>query len=87
VKIYGKEYSLKAQVKILNGFSAHADQSGLIKFANGVRSNGEVQEIFLVHGEDKAQKILMEKLNEDGFTKVMIPKSGDRVSKLVTINY
>ena len=79
VKIFGIERDLRAEVVVLNGFSAHADQSGLLEFAEGVRARGSLQEIALVHGESAAQKALQRCLNERGFSKVRVPIAGDRM--------
>jgi Cft2 family RNA processing exonuclease len=38
VKIFGVERDRRAEVVVLNGFSAHADQSDLVAFANASRS-------------------------------------------------
>jgi len=48
VKIYGKEYKVRAQVKTLNEFSAHADQNDLLDYISHVKN---LQRIFLVHTE------------------------------------
>jgi len=54
VRIFGDTYWVKARVKIMNAFSAHADRVELgqwIKAADLSRLKG----VFLVHGEPKAQ--------------------------------
>jgi len=48
VRIYGKEYNVRAQVKTLNEFSAHADQNDLLSYISHVKG---LQKIFLVHTE------------------------------------
>ena len=48
VKIFGKEYNVKAQIKTLNEFSAHADQNDLLTYISHVKN---LQRIFLVHTE------------------------------------
>ncbi len=48
VKIFGQEYQIKAQVKILNELSAHADQKDLLNYVAHVQG---LQKIFLVHTE------------------------------------
>jgi len=80
IKIYGELFDLKAEVHVLNGFSAHADQQGLLDFAEGVRKAGPLRQITLVHGEEKAQQELQKKLQDAGFTQVNVPGPGDHVS-------
>jgi len=61
VKIYGKQYNVKAQIKTLNEFSAHADQNDLLTYISHVKN---LQKIFLVHTElpqAEAFKTLLEK--------------------------
>lgn len=77
VRIYGVMYQLKAEVCVLNGFSGHADQNGLLSFAEAIRDLGHLEKIFLVHGELKSQQALKTKLEERGFESVNIPGPGD----------
>ena len=48
VKIFGKYYNVRAQVKTLNEFSAHADQNDLLLYISHIKN---LQRIFLVHTE------------------------------------
>ncbi|MDD3324308.1 MAG: MBL fold metallo-hydrolase [Sulfurospirillaceae bacterium] len=53
IKIYGEEIKVRAKIYTINGFSAHADREGLLKWISGVKS---LSKIFLIHGEsDKMQ--------------------------------
>ena len=54
VKIFGKKYDVKAQVKTLNEFSAHADQNDLLSYISHIK---DLQRIFLVHTELKQSTI------------------------------
>lgn len=79
VRIFGVMVPLAAEVVVLDGFSAHADQAGLIHYAEAVRERGALEQIVLVHGDLPAQEVLRTKLNERGFSRVAIPKPGDRI--------
>ncbi|MFN4218093.1 MAG: MBL fold metallo-hydrolase [Candidatus Bipolaricaulia bacterium] len=48
VRIFGEEIAVRSQIWTINGFSAHADQSGLLRFLTHAR---KPEQIFLVHGE------------------------------------
>ncbi len=75
VKIYGRWINLKLQIKSIGGFSAHADQPSLIRWAKSFRTNPK---FVLVHGERKEQKVLASKMRE--FTdKIHIPNIGDEI--------
>ncbi len=79
VPIFGVERDRLCEIVVLNGFSAHADQSDLIDFAEQVRDRGPLARIALVHGEPKSQRVLTDKLLERGFTEVRSPKAGERI--------
>jgi metallo-beta-lactamase family protein len=76
VRIFGVERDLKAEVATLNGFSAHADQSDLLEYADGLRQRGPLSRVALVHGEPQAQAALRAKLKERGLDDVHSPKPG-----------
>ncbi len=80
VKIFGIEHTRQAEVVVLNGFSAHADQSDLIEYGEAVRDRGDLQQLILVHGDPKPQKVLKQMLGERGFDKVSAPAAGDRIT-------
>jgi len=77
VKILGEEYKLRAQVKTLNGFSAHADQGELLEFVAGFASAPSA--IYLVHGEEDQARALAGKLEERG-CRVEVPTQGQEVA-------
>jgi metallo-beta-lactamase family protein len=79
VRIFGVMHDRRAEVVVLNGFSAHADQRGLRDFAAGVRERGRLEQVVLVHGEPDPQRQLAELLGEDGFGSVAVPGPGDRL--------
>lgn len=76
VKIFGEEYSLNAEVIVLNSFSAHADADELIEYVNQFDKK-MLKHIFLVHGELDQQEIFKKRIHENGFKKVSIPGKGD----------
>jgi metallo-beta-lactamase family protein len=72
VRIFGMEYQLEAEVVTLNGFSAHADQPGLLGWAQAFKKPPE--QTFVVHGEPEAAQALATRLRDDlGYKEVMIP--------------
>jgi metallo-beta-lactamase family protein len=77
VRIFGIDHALRAEVVVLNGFSAHADRDELLAFAEAVRERGPLRQVALVHGEEPAQRSLAGALSERGFPKVAVPARGD----------
>lgn len=75
VNIFGDPYDVKAEVIVLNSFSAHADSEELLAYTNSLDKN-LMKRIFLVHGELEQQRIYKQKLNSFGFSDVIIPVRG-----------
>lgn len=53
VEIEGKQIIVKAQIHTISGYSAHADQSDLIRFVEGIHP--PPKEVHLIHGESVAK--------------------------------
>ncbi|MDR1135626.1 MAG: MBL fold metallo-hydrolase [Clostridiales Family XIII bacterium] len=60
VNLFGEEIQVNAEIYNLEGFSGHADRSGLLDWVSGLRQAPE--RIFLVHGEAKAKEALAESI-------------------------
>lgn len=82
VKIFGVERDRNAEVVVLNGFSAHADQQDLLDYATACRERGPLRQIALVHGDPQPQKVLGDKLVDLGFERPAIPAPGDKLQLL-----
>ena len=54
--------TINAQVHTISGYSAHADQNGLVKFVTGMRK--KPSHIKIVHGDDEAKHVLASKYKE-----------------------
>ncbi len=61
VEIEGEVIPVKAQIHTMSGYSAHADQSELKAFINGIESGP--REVHLIHGEPQAQKVLKSQIS------------------------
>ena len=79
VKIFGLERELRAEVDVLNGFSAHADRNELLSYASRAREAGPLEDVILVHGEPAPQEALAGRLKAKGFSRVHIPDAGTRI--------
>lgn len=60
VTLEGESHRIRAQVTSISGYSAHADQADLIRFATGMRHLP--REVRLIHGERRAMQALERKL-------------------------
>jgi len=76
LKIFGRPYRLKAEVAVLNAFSAHADYNDIMEYIQALDRN-RLKGIFLVHGEAEAQSNLKSLLEEKGYA-ARIVRYGER---------
>jgi metallo-beta-lactamase family protein len=77
VRFMNKDYPIKSEVVQLEGFSAHADQSELVRFLT--QSNLKIKKIALVHGEEDVINSFAKKLENKDYS-VFIPNYGDSYS-------
>jgi metallo-beta-lactamase family protein len=80
IKTFGEEVPLKAQVAVLNGYSAHADRTELAAWLQGVRATSpRLKDVFLVHGEPEAQDAFATQLRGQGY-RVHLPTLGEKLA-------
>ena len=79
VKIFGQRHAVKARVKILNAFSAHADYQEIGAYVQKL-DRARLKGIFLVHGEPPAQEALRTHLASLGLPTPEILKAGQPVT-------
>ena len=77
VKIFGEEIAVEARIEYIEGYSGHADQEGLINFVYSFRDQ-KPSHIFLVHGEEDAQEVLAQKIEDETEIPVTIPNFGEK---------
>jgi metallo-beta-lactamase family protein len=76
IKIHGRYVPVKAEVQVLDAFSAHADADELMAWAT---SGPAPATTYVVHGEPESAATLADRLEtERGWTAV-VPKDGERV--------
>lgn len=78
VKVVGEEVVVRARIAALDGFSAHADQSGLLNWLAGFGPASR-RRVFLTHGELEAQEVLAALVQDMGIA-VEIPTLGESVN-------
>ncbi len=84
VRVFGEPHEVRAQVREISGFSAHADQPELLDWlaASANRGPSETQtkpHIFLVHGDPDQIQPLCNELEQRGYD-VTIPSRGESVA-------
>jgi metallo-beta-lactamase family protein len=77
VNIFGETFSVNAEVKIMDYFSAHADQRELLDYLK-FNNPDKLRYLFLVHGEEEQAKAFLEKIIALGYKNVFFPASGEK---------
>jgi len=77
IKIHREEVPIRAKVKAIGGYSAHADQPALVEWLKPMRKN--LTKLFLVHGEEDQMDILSQKVRDQLVIDVEIPSPGQEV--------
>jgi len=68
IRVYGEDVPLRANVEIINGYSAHADRTELRWWVDEVRAQSPLlTDVWLVHGEPDAQDACAATLNANGY--------------------
>jgi metallo-beta-lactamase family protein len=78
VRLFGEEIVIKAHIHTLGGFSAHADQKGLLEWLSHLH-NPEL-EVFVNHGEEKISLELAQLIRERLHLKTAIPQWREKKS-------
>ncbi len=69
VKIFGEEVPVKCQIRIINGLSAHADQSELLRWLGNFK--GSPKMTFITHGEIESATAFSKKIEEMGWNPII----------------
>ncbi len=76
VRVFGVEHEVKADVVIIDSYSAHGDYKEMIQYLD-CQDKSKIQQVILVHGEYETQLNFKEKLLEAGFRHITIPAQKD----------
>ena len=72
VRIQGEEVRVKAEIRLLDVYSAHADANGLVRWAQ--QRQPVTGQTFILHGEPEASRGLAERLEQAGFNPATITR-------------
>lgn len=78
VNILGEQCQLRAEVVVINGFSAHADRSELLDWVGHFKKRP--RHTFIVHGEEAVSLAFADTLRKQGFSNVNVPHLGESFS-------
>lgn len=71
VTIHGDQLVVKADIQSIEAYSAHADQIGLMSWLKNFKQKPKT--VFLVHGEEKVQPVLADRIQKELNIPVVIP--------------
>lgn len=74
VKIFGEDVFVRAQVKAIGGYSAHADQPTIL---NWIKNFTGIKKIFITQGEEIPSSSLAKKIKEETNFEAEIPEFGE----------
>jgi metallo-beta-lactamase family protein len=77
VRIFGEEYRLRAEVRVIDAFSAHADRDELLGWIR--KSDSRLKAVWVVHGEEDQSSALADAIEGLGVPDVSVPHLGDRI--------
>jgi len=73
VRIFGKDFKVRADVEVMNSYSAHGDANEMLKYLS-CQDPKAVKKMFLVHGDVETQTEWRLKLMNQGFKNIEIPE-------------
>ncbi|MGH7826784.1 MAG: MBL fold metallo-hydrolase RNA specificity domain-containing protein, partial [Candidatus Binatia bacterium] len=77
IKMFGQAIAVRAKIKTIDGFSAHADQSEILRWLKGFEE--PPKKTYIIHGGAAAAAVLADILRQKFRWRVEIPKYGDKV--------
>lgn len=76
ISLWGERMRVAATIHTIGGFSAHADQGGLLDWYGHFRNRPKLA---LVHGEPEAQDTLRQRVSEQFQTEPLVPSLGTEI--------
>jgi len=78
VRIFGEEHKVRADVRVVDGLSAHADYEEMLRYLSSIDPQ-KVRKTFLVHGDFDAQEHWKVRLHDAGFRNIFIPEMHESI--------
>jgi len=79
VPILGEDHVVRAQVRSIQGYSAHADRNELLAYVEQLAKHGQLKRVFCVHGAQAACLALASGIRQLGLEDVLIPERAQQV--------
>ena len=77
IKIFGEEVHVRCRVVSIGGYSAHADQKGLLEWLKPMRAT--LKKVFLVHGEPEQSNELASQIRDHMAVEAVTPSLNEEI--------
>lgn len=77
VKIFGEEVPVRCKVVNISGYSAHADQKGLLEWVYPMRKG--LKKVFIVHAEKDSAETLRSKIQDEIGVETVVPSINQEI--------
>ncbi|OGD88003.1 hypothetical protein A3D04_03000 [Candidatus Curtissbacteria bacterium RIFCSPHIGHO2_02_FULL_40_16b] len=74
IRVFGENLKVKAKIKAIGSYSAHADLPQLLQWVSNIKN---LKKVFIVHGESKQSLIFSKNLREKFNLESIIPQQGE----------
>ena len=75
INLIGEKIPVRAKVKAVGAWSAHADQKQLLEWLSPMRHS--LKKVFIVQGEESASLVLRSKITDDLAVSAHVPRQGE----------
>lgn len=79
VRIFKEQVPVRCKIEAIGGYSAHADQEGLLRWVREAAYGGQLKTVFVVQGEYNAATALAQKIKGIVGTTVLVPRRAQMV--------
>ncbi len=77
VKILGHSVPVNCQVRVIEGYSAHADQAMMLGWIDKAKQDGTLKKVFITHGEYHSSSVLRQKIQSKIGVEAIVPEMGE----------
>ena len=77
IKLLGQTLPVRCKVKLVEGYSAHADQKMLLDWISKAKDGGNLKKVFVTHGEYHSSSVFSQKLKEELEVDSIVPEMGE----------
>ncbi len=76
VRLNGQDVPVRARIELMEGWSAHADRDGLLRFAEAALAEKRPKAIFTAIGEPAAERFLAQRIHDYLGARAVVPEFG-----------